>query len=183
MARPFLLLLLLSLLLPPSVRAGMVRHDIEPATLDVGFQVRYLAVARVTGRFTDIAGTFDYDPVNGQLGAVDVTIGTASVDTGSKARDRDLRGAGFFDTGQFPYMRFVATNASIDGPDQGHIDGVLTLRGMTRPVRLDVTRDGTVATAITRISRSDFGMRYGVVGLFIADKVDISIVLTALPTD
>lgn len=175
------LLLVACLLLPLPAGAAPEAHEVSAANAQVGFAIRYLLVARATGRFTDIAGSFSFDPATDELGAIDVTIGTGSVDTGSPRRDRDLQGDDFFATARYPTMRFIGRTATRTGPHSGRVTGDLTLRGITRPVDLDVTLADHHATAMTSIKRSDFGMRPGLASLFIADRVDIRIEIRDLP--
>ena len=169
------------LLLPVPALAAPQAFNVSPANAGVGFSIRYLVVAKAAGRFTDIQGVFNLDPVTQELGAIDVTIGTGSVDTGSPRRDRDLQGDDFFATAKYPSMHFVSRTATRTGPHTGRVAGDLTLRGITRPIDLNVTLHDHSATATTSIKRSDFGMRPGLVSLFIADKVDIQIDIRNLP--
>lgn len=175
------LLLAATLLLPFPALAAPEIHEIGPANTQVGFSIRYLIVARAQGGFTDIHGVFTLDPVTQEMDAIDVTIATASVDTGSPRRDRDLQGEDFFWTGRYPSMRFQGHHAIRTGPHSGRVSGELTLRGVTRPVDLDVTLGDHAATAVASIRRGDFGMRPGLASLVIADRVDIRIEITGLP--
>lgn len=175
------LLLAAILLLSHPALAMAENHEIGPDNIRVGFSIRYLLVARVTGGFADIHGSFALDPVTQELDAIDVTIGTASINTGSPRRDRDLRGEDFFWTARYPAMHFQGSHAVRTGPHTGRVVGELTLRGVTRPVALDVTLGDHAATAVTSIRRGEFGMRPGLASLFIADRVDIRIEITGLP--
>jgi polyisoprenoid-binding protein YceI len=78
----------------------------------VGFIARHLMVAKVRGKFTEFSGTVE---VAEQLAdsVANVTIKTASVDTGTADRDAHLRSADFFDSETYPEMTFVST--SFDG--------------------------------------------------------------------
>lgn len=175
------LLLAAALLLSAPVLAAPQTQAVSAANTQVGFSIRYLLVAKATGRFTDIAGSFSFDPDTDELGGIDVTLGTGSVDTGSPRRDRDLQGEDFFATDRYPAMRFVGHHAIRTGPHRGRVSGQLTLRGVTRPIDLDVTLGNHRAIAITSIKRSDFGMRPGLASLVIADRVEIRIEINDLP--
>lgn len=177
------LALLFCLLLPTwsAVSAAPADYSVTADNVGVGFSIRYLAMARATGRFTDITGSYRFDADTGTLDAIDVSIGTASVDTGSPRRDTDLRKPGFFWVDQYPTMHFHSLRAVRTGPHAGRIEGELTLRGVTRPLVLMLTLGDGTATATTRIRRSDFGLRDGLIGFFIADNVDIRIDIRQLP--
>lgn len=102
----------------------------------------------------------------------------------SPALDKHLRGADFFDAAKYPTATFVSTRVQATGA-RARITGDLTLRGVTRPVVLDARFVGAGNNprgnkalnigfeATTRISRSAFGMTYGVPA--VGDAIDLSI--------
>ena len=112
---------------------------IDPTHTAVGFVARHLMVSKVRGAFTDVSGTVT---VGEQLSdsVADVTIKAASVSTGTPDRDAHLRSAYFFDADTYPDITFRST--SFDGET---LVGDLTIKGVTKPVNLDVEFNG-VAT-------------------------------------
>ncbi len=176
-------LALLCLLPWPGASAALLAYRLGADNTHVGFAVRYLAVAKAEGRFPTVQGDVQFDPDSGQVADIDVTIGTDSVDTGQPARDARLRGEGFFWTERYPTMHFKGLSVERTGPASGVIRGELTLRGVTRPLVLDVAitpdQDGASGrlfiTAKGALDRRDFGMVDGVAGLFIANKVTLRI--------
>src|ERR1044071_3911760 len=113
---------------------------IDPAHFDVEFAVKHMMIATVKGRFADVKGTVELTD-NGQP-TVDVTIGTKSIDTRQEQRDNHLRSGDFFDVETFPEMRFVSIRAERDG-SEWKVTGNLTIKGVTKPVTLEVTEEGT----------------------------------------
>lgn len=138
----------------------------------VGFDVSYLIVARVSGRFDDFQGSFVIDREHPEKNRADIIIKTGSVDTGIKAWDEDIRGPGLFDTAHYPTMVFHSKKIEMGLDNTGLITGDLTLLGITKPVTMDIVRvpdlkfkgpgkDESFAggfKAIGKIKRSDFGM-------------------------
>ncbi|OYQ35317.1 hypothetical protein CHU95_08870 [Niveispirillum lacus] len=175
------MLLVATLALSSPVLASPQTQVVTAANTQVSFSIRYLLVAKATGRFSDVSGSFTFDPQTDEVGGIDVAIATSSVDTGSPARDRDLQGADFFASDEYPTMRFIGHETVRTGPHSGRVSGNLTLRGITRPVVLEVSLDHRRATATTSIRRSDFGMQPGLASLFIADRVAIRIEISDLP--
>jgi len=110
---------------------------IDPVHSTVGFKIRHL-FANVTGRFTDVSGAIDVDPAHPETASVDATIAIKSIDTANAMRDKDLRGANFFDADQFPTMTFKSTKVAVSG-QEADVTGDLTLHGVTKPVTLHVT--------------------------------------------
>src|SRR5688500_16774769 len=109
---------------------------IDPTHSEVGFVARHLMVTKVRGSFADVAGTVEVADELAQSVA-NVTIQTASVTTGTADRDGHLRSADFFDVENFPEMTFRST--SFDGDT---LAGDLTIKGITKPVTLDVEFNG-----------------------------------------
>jgi polyisoprenoid-binding protein YceI len=94
-------------------------------------------IARVRGGFRKVSGTVSVGNGAGDSW-VDVTVDTASVDTGQPLRDAHLRSADFLDTDRHPRMRFQSTELQICGSTSAKVTGDLTLKGVTRPVTLDL---------------------------------------------
>ncbi len=163
-------------------------YVIDPSHTELGFAVRHMAVSKVRGRFSTFEGTLDIaeDPADS---TVSVTIDAKSVDTRDETRDNHLRTNDFFDVENHPTWTFDSTSVTRVSPTNWKVEGDLTIRGVTRPVTLDVTLEGVVKdpfgnhrvgfSASTSINRDDFGVSFGAVmetgGLVVAKKVDIEI--------
>lgn len=137
---------------------------IDPSNTEVGFVARHLLVSKVRGSFTDVSGTVVVAE-DVTASAADVTIKTSSVATGTPDRDTYLRGEDFFASDAHPDMTFVST--SFDGST---LTGDLTIKGVSKPVSLDVEFAG-VATdpwgtekaafeAMGEINRTDWGLTW-----------------------
>jgi len=164
--------------------------QIDPDHSNIQFKVRHLMVSNVKGVFHKVSGLVEIDDQDITRSKVNVTIETASVDTGVPKRDEDLRSANFFDVARYPAMTFVTKKVVKSGLDSLKVTGDLTIHGVTREVVLDV--DGPTpsikdpwggmrrgATAATRINRKDFGLTYNKVletgGVVVGDDVAISL--------
>lgn len=161
-------------------------YAIDPTHTNVEFSVKHLMISTVKGRFSDVTGTIEIPEV-GQP-SVTVTIGAASIDTRTDARDTHLRSADFFDVEHYPQLQFVSTRT--ERTDGGYtLAGDLTIRGTTRPVTLMVTEEGAgvdpwgnekVAFAATgKIRRGDFGLTWNAAleagGVLVGEEVKITI--------
>jgi polyisoprenoid-binding protein YceI len=168
-------------------------YAIDPSHTQLGFAVRHMAVSKVRGRLSKFDGTIDIaeDPVDSK---VSLTIDATSVDTRDENRDNHLRTNDFFDVENHPTWTFTSTAIAAAGPTEWKVTGDLTIRGVTRPVTLDVTLEGVVKdpygnhrvgfSASTEINREDFDVSFGAVmeagGLVVAKKVGIEIELEAV---
>jgi polyisoprenoid-binding protein YceI len=179
---------LLLLALPALSQADTLK--IDPVHSTVGFKIRHL-FANVTGRFTDVSGTIDIDPDHPENAGVNATIAIKSIDTANQMRDKDLRGANFFDADQFPDMTFKSTKVAVTG-QEADLTGDLTLHGVTKPVTLHVTflgkgpgmRGGLTTgwEATGSLKRSDYGLTWSktIEGTqLVGDDVSIDLEITA----
>jgi len=160
---------------------------VDPARTSAGFAVSQFGFAVQRGRFDRMWGTIVFDAQR-QAGAIDLVIDADSVNTGWKLRDEFLRGETMFDAGRFPALRFRASQFVFADARLVGVDGEATLRGVTLPVRLEVTRfecgigpaDGREACSALvtgRISRRAFGM--GFAYPLIGDEVELEFALIA----
>ena len=164
------------------------RYQFEPARSTVGFSVRHLMVTRVPGRFTRFSGTLLFDPDAPERSSVTLEVETASFTTGQDDRDAAVRSADFLDVRRFPKLAFRSTAIRAAGRQRFTVEGELTVRDVTRPVRLEVEGpkrgdDRLGFTARGTISRKDFALSFGPVleagGVTVADKVELQLELEA----
>ena len=162
---------------------------------NVGFKVRHMMVSNVRGAFGKVSGVVDIDDKDLTKSKVEVTIDTASVNTGVAKRDDHLKSADFFDVAKYPTMTFVSQKVQNAGNDTLKVSGQLTLHGVTREVVLDVegpTRAykdpwGNLkrgATATARINRKDFGLTWNAAvesgGVAVGDEITIALEIELL---
>jgi polyisoprenoid-binding protein YceI len=142
---------------------------IDPSHSSMEFVVRHLKVAKVRGRFGEFSGAIHIDE-NPRDSWAEATINAASIDTRDPQRDEHLRSSDFFDTANFPTLNFRTTGIELSEGVPSRVRGDLTIRGVTRPVTLDVEFQGlaidpwgnerAVFSAGTTINREDFGLTW-----------------------
>ena len=170
-----------------STRAEPADFVFDPEHTYITFFVSHLGLADVAGMFLESRGSFRYDEENKKLASLKFTIKTDSVFTNHKKRDEHLRSADFLNSSEFPEITFVATKAEKLSDSTGKVTGDLTVLGVTRPVTLDVTLNGSGnypfgdehyaigIHATGSFKRSDFGMTYGIDSNFVGDEVKLVI--------
>jgi len=181
MKRIFMLIFTIALLSPVTVPAKS--YNIDPSSTTIQFRVKNMGIINVKGGFERFKGTLDVDEEDINKSKVDVSIETASINTGIVMRDDHLRGVDFFDAVKFPTMMFISTKVEASG-DKLKVYGNLTIKGITRLIVLNVEdlislQDGPKrrATATSVVNRHDFEVSWGSV---IADEVFITINLELL---
>lgn len=171
--------------LPAGLTPGIWTLDMSHS--DIGFTVRHAGISKVRGRFSDASATAH---VRDSLkdSSLHATVKTASFDSGEPNRDAHVRGADFFEVESFPEMTFRATGVEGDGEDYT-LTGDLTIRGITKPVELEVEFTGVAVdpfgatragfSAETEISRKEFGLTWNAAletgGFLVSDKVKINL--------
>ncbi len=163
--------------------------QLDPAHSSAQFAVRHMGISTVRGTFTKLSGSARYDPAGAKNDSVEVIIEPASVDTRVEMRDNDLRSDHFFDVQKYSTMTFRSTKIESPGANRLKIAGDLTIRGVTKPVTLEVEGptkpidDGhghlhMGVSASGSLNRTDFGMTgyQGVVGNEISLTIDAELV-------
>ncbi|MGY6276795.1 YceI family protein [Methylomonas sp. MgM2] len=132
------------------------------------FEIDHLGFSTQRGRFNESSGKVVLDADNGE-GSIDVVVNMASISTGLAELEEHLRGKDFFDAVRYPTMRFKSDKLKFAGEKLIAADGMLTLHGITKPVRLTVDhfycglnpirlKYTCGANAVANIKRSDFGV-------------------------
>ena len=172
-----------------SSSAFAATYEIDPEHSSVEFKVRHLAISSVGGRFLEFAGTFNYDSSNLAASKTETAIKVATIDTRQKKRDDHLRSPDFLDAAKFPEIKFVSKEVQDATAGGFKLVGDLSIRGVTKPVTLDVEVGGTTKdmygkeraafTASTKINRKDFGVSWSKLldngALVVGDEVTITI--------
>jgi polyisoprenoid-binding protein YceI len=172
---------------------ALEKWNIDVVHSTVGFTVRHLMVSKVHGLFTKWKGALEFDEQTPARSKVEVQIEVNSVDTREPQRDAHLKTGDFFEAEKFPLMTFKSTSVESGAKDHFKVTGDLTLRGVTRPVVLDVEYSGRAThpqmgeragfSAHTSINRKDFGVNFNQVldagGVALSEKVDINIEIEA----
>jgi len=178
----------LAAVLAASPVLGAETFVIDKGHSEVGFQIRHM-MAKVRGRFNEFEGRIQADRARPEASSVELTIQAASIDTANASRDKDLRGADFFDVEKYPTITFRSTRVTPKGKDSYDVAGTLTMRGVSKEVTLPVTFLGFMKnmrgveaagfeTAVT-LNRKDFGIVWNRAldagGVLLGDEVYVSI--------
>jgi len=157
--------------------------NVDASHSEVGFTARHLMVSKVRGQFKDFAAVVKVaQPF--EESTVEATVQMASIDTNSADRDVHVKSPDFFDVENFPAMTFKSAKVT-----NNTLDGLLTIKGVSKPVSFDLdfggisadpwggTRAGFEAT--TEINRKDFDLSWNVAleggGALVGEKVKITL--------
>ncbi len=164
---------------------------IDNAHSEINFAIRHMMISNVRGRFEKFSGTVDFNENDTAESMVDVKIEAASINTKDANRDAHLRSADFFDVEQYPYITYRSETVEKVDENHGRIHGLLTIKGISRPVVLDVEYNGKAKspwgttsagfTATTKINRKDWNLNWNKAletgGMLVGDEITVNIEL------
>ena len=164
-----------------------IKWTLDPAHSEVTFKVKHMMITNVTGLLTDYK--VEVETASDDFTKADVKfIGKLnSINTGNEQRDTHLRSADFFDVEKHSELTFRSTSFEKAG-DDFKLKGDLTIKGITKPVALDVefgginkdpwgnTKAGFTITG--KLNRKDFGLNWNAAletgGVLVSDDVKIA---------
>jgi polyisoprenoid-binding protein YceI len=166
--------------------------QLDPTHSDVSITARHFMISKVRGHFTEFDATI-VTAENPLDSSVTATIQAASIDTRQEQRDAHIRSADFLDTDNHPLITFRSTGLRQAGGDF-KLDGDLTIRGITKPVTLDLELNAIGPdpyggkriglSAKTSVQRHDFDINFNALmetgGAVVSDKLDVAIEIEAV---
>jgi polyisoprenoid-binding protein YceI len=169
---------------------------VDPTHSHVEFAVRHLMISTVKGRFAEVSGRLIGDETDVEHASIELMIPVAGIDTHEDQRDAHLRSADFFDSAHHPAITFRSTNIVRASSDSFTVSGVLTIRGISKPITLTVHAGGRGRdpwggervgySTTTRVNRKDFGLNWNQAletgGVLVGDQVTISVDLELVRT-
>lgn len=178
-----------------AVSAQAANYKVDAGHSSVGFAIKHLVVSTVKGQFNEFDGTFVYNEKTKTIESASGEIKASSIDTNEPKRDDHLRSPDFF--GVDPknpaspnnVIKFKLTKYTKKNDKEGKAVGDLTIRGITKPVTLEVEIGGTVKDpygnermgfeAEGKINRKDFGIAWNKAletgGLVVGDEVKLEL--------
>ena len=178
----------------PALAFATDTWNIDSAHTQTGFSVKHFMISNVRGDFDKTEGKVVIDDADLTKSTVEATIDVTTISTRDAKRDAHLKSPEFFDVAKFPTMTFKSTKVEKAGEGL-KVTGDLTMRGVTKPVVLDVTGPSKeikdpyglsrrALTATGKLNRKDFGVSYGpdsVVSDMVAITIEAEMVKAAPP--
>lgn len=167
---------------PSEVQSGT--YALDAAHGKITYYVDHLGFSTYVGQFVEVEAQLVLDSANPARSTLKASIPLTKVDSNSAGLDRHLQTADFFDTANHPVATFTSTRIEVDAMDKNEakVYGDLTLRGVTRPIVMEVefNQAGSMRGRYlagfdgeAKIKRSDFGITYGLPAL--GDEIKLRI--------
>lgn len=161
---------------------------VDPTHSEIGFKIKHLMITNVSGKFTGFEAEVQTEGEDFATAQINATIETASINTSNLQRDEHLRNSDFFEVEKYPEIVFTSTKVEKIDNDNFILHGNLTLKGVTKPVKLNVEYNGTnkdpwgnqkAGFVITgKVNRSEFGLNFNAAletgGLVLGEEVRIN---------
>ena len=174
--------------LATSALAAPMTYQVDDSHTFPRFSYNHFGLSTQLSSFSKTSGKVVLDAA-AKTASVDITIDMKSVNTGFADYNGHIQGEDFLDTAKYPTASFKSTQVVFDGDKPKSIDGLLSIKGVTRPVTLTVTsflamphpmmkKPALGANAFTTIKRSDFNA--GKFAPYVGDEVRIDIALEAM---
>ncbi|WAT15687.1 YceI family protein [Xanthomonas fragariae] len=150
--------------------AAPVRYALDPVHTRVLFAVEHSGFSKALGTVSGSNGTLVFDPDDWAAARLDVTVPLRRADLGDAKWTNATLARNLLDAERFPDAHFVSTRVEASGQNHAKVTGNLTLRGVTRPVTLEVTlnalkrhplppfRRTAGFSATATLSRAEFGI-------------------------
>jgi len=167
--------------------AKLLQGVIDSSHSKIQFKVKHLMISNVLGSFKEFEGKASMVENDFSTTKVSMTIKSASIDTEAPDRDTHLKSADFFDVEKYPEIVFEGTKMIQKDEDNYELNGDLTIKGISKPIKLLVEYGGIMSdpwgnkkagfSVTGDINRKDWGMVWNAAleagGVLVADKVKI----------
>ena len=161
---------------------------LDPIHSELQFKIKHLMISNVSGAFKSFSAEVETEDEDFSTAKINLTAQMDSISTNNEQRDAHLRNSDFFEVEKYPELKFKSTKVEEVDSDTFMLHGELTMKGVTKPVKLDVefngaTKDpwggeraGFVITG--KINRADWGINFNSVletgGVMLSEEVRIN---------
>lgn len=163
------------------------KWSLDPAHSEIGFKVRHMMITSVSGSFGSFDVSVETDGDDFATADINFTADLDTISTGNVERDNHLKSGDFFDSARYPKLTFVSTDLVKKDEANLELVGDLTVRDVTRPVKLDVEFGGIGKdpwgnqkagfTVTGKINRTDFNLGWNAAletgGVLVGEEVKL----------
>lgn len=177
--------MLLNNLILNSKHMSIIQWNLDPTHSELRFKVKHLGISTVSGSFEVINGTVTSTDDAFTSADISFTADASTINTNNTDRDNHLKSADFFEAEKYPSLIFEAKGVDLN---QDEVEGTLTIKGISLPVKLEVELEGIAKdpwgnqkagfSVSGKIKRSAWGLTWNAAletgGVLVSDEVKIS---------
>jgi polyisoprenoid-binding protein YceI len=155
---------------------------------ELGFKIKHLMISNVSGSFKNFSAEVITDETDFGKAQINLSAEMASISTNNEQRDAHLLNSDFFEVEKYPELKFKSTKVEKVDSDTFTLHGELTMKGVTKPVKLNVEYNGLTKDpwggeragffVTGKINRSDWGVNFNGVletgGVMLSEEVKIN---------
>lgn len=163
------------------------KWSVDPTHSEIGFKVKHMMITNVSGSFGKFDVNVETRDDDFTTAQINFTADVNSITTASADRDNHLKSADFFDAGNYPQLKFASTKMEKKDDENFVLHGNLTIRDVTKPVKLDVELGGIGKdpwgnekagfTVSGKINRTDFKLNWNAAletgGVLVSEEVKL----------
>jgi polyisoprenoid-binding protein YceI len=164
------------------------KWSLDPTHSELGFKIKHLMISNVSGGFTKFDVQTETSSDDFSDAQVVANVDVASINTSNSQRDEHLKNADFFEVESHPNLVFKSTKVEKLDSENFSLYGDLTIKDITKPVKLAVEFNGIAKdpwgnikagfTVNGKINRKEFGITYNAVmetgGVMLGEEVKIN---------
>jgi polyisoprenoid-binding protein YceI len=164
-----------------------IKWILDPTHSEIGFKIKHLMISNVSGSFKNFAAEVETEDADFSTAQINLSVDMTSISTNNEQRDAHLRNSDFFEVETYPELAFHSTKVEKTGDDTFAVYGELTLKGVTKPIKLSVEYNGVTKdpwgneragfVVSGKINRSEFGVTFNGVletgGLMLGEEVKV----------
>jgi polyisoprenoid-binding protein YceI len=161
---------------------------LDPMHSELHFKIKHLMISNVSGALKNFHAEVETEEENFSTAKINLVAEMDSISTNNEQRDAHLRNSDFFEVEKYPELKFKSTKVEKTDSDIFALHGELTLKGVTKPVKLNVEFNGTTKdpwggeragfVVTGKINRADWGVSFNKAletgGLMLSDEVKIN---------
>ena len=188
MKLPYAITLGLFLIILNITSAAPITLHIDNTHSSIQFDIPFMSISEVTGRFERFCGTFVFDEVNMAGSRMELFIDASSINTGLKIRDRDLVEK-YLEIKTYPIIYFKSKSVRLTKPKQFEVVGDLRLHGVSKELRITLNTIGDIINGDNArelgfkllplmLNRTDYGIMEGSMGSgSVGDTLTVSAII------
>ncbi len=166
-----------------------LKWAIDPTHSEIGFKVKHMMFSNVSGKFDKFEASATSTGNDFENASFEFNADASSISTGNTDRDNHLKSADFFDAETFPEVKFVSTSMKKIADDNYELQGDLTIKGISKPVKLSVEFGGVAQdpwgntkagfTLTGKINRKEWGLNWNAAleagGVLVSEEIRLVI--------
>ena len=127
------------------------------------------------GTFSDLTGTVTFDASDLSASKFDVSVSTATIETGNKTQNKHAKGDSWLDAETYPRISFVSS--TFNKTNGGYaVSGELTIHGVTKSVAIPFIFENSTFSGSLSVRREDYGINGPrLFGSFVGDEIEVSL--------